>query len=44
MDFTDPEHPVEIAYFDRGPVDAKVLANGGTWSSYWYNGRFTRRR
>jgi hypothetical protein len=39
MDFTDPEHPVEIAYFDRGPVDAKVLADGGSWSAYWYNGR-----
>ena len=39
MDFTDPEHAVEIAYFDRGPVDAKILANGGTWSAYWYNGR-----
>ena len=39
MDFTDPEHPVEIAYFDRGPVDSKMLANGGTWSAYWYNGR-----
>ena len=39
MDFTDPEHPVEIAYFDRGPVDSKVLANGGAWSSYWFNGR-----
>src|SRR4029453_7058750 len=39
MDFTDPDHAVEIAYFDRGPVDAKVLANGGVWSSYWYNGR-----
>jgi len=39
MDFTDPEHPVEIAYYDRGPVDSKILANGGAWSSYWYNGR-----
>lgn len=39
MDFTDPHKPVEIAYFDRGPVDAKFLANGGAWSSYWYNGR-----
>lgn len=39
MDFTNAEHPVEIAYFDRGPVDAKVLASGGTWSAYWYNGR-----
>ena len=39
MDFTDPERLTEIAYFDRGPVDAKILANGGTWSAYWYNGR-----
>ncbi len=39
MDFTDPQKPVEIAYFDRGPVDAKVLMSGGTWSAYWYNGR-----
>jgi hypothetical protein len=39
MDFTDPEHPMEIAYFDRGPVDPKVLVSGGSWSAYWYNGR-----
>ena len=39
MDFTDPEHPVEIAYFDRGPIDPKVLVSGGVWSAYWYNGR-----
>ena len=39
MDFTDPQRPVEIAYFDRGPVDAKELVSGGTWSAYWYNGR-----
>jgi hypothetical protein len=39
MDFTDPEHPMEIAYFDRGPVDAKTLVSGGSWSAYWYNGR-----
>jgi hypothetical protein len=38
MDFTDPANPVEIAYFDRGPIDAKVLAMGGYWSAYWYNG------
>jgi hypothetical protein len=38
MDFTDPAHPVEIAYFDRGPIDPKVLVLGGEWSSYWYNG------
>jgi len=39
MDFTDPEHPMELAYFDRGPVDGKVLVSGGSWSAYWYNGR-----
>jgi hypothetical protein len=39
MDFTNPEHPMEIAYYDRGPVDGKVLVSGGSWSAYWYNGR-----
>lgn len=39
MDFTDPSNPVEIAYFDRGPIDAKMMAMGGFWSAYWYNGR-----
>jgi hypothetical protein len=38
MDFTDAEHPVEIAYFDRGPIDPHVLVLGGDWSAYWYNG------
>jgi hypothetical protein len=38
MDFTDPMHPYEIAYFDRGPIDAKTLILGGDWSAYWYNG------
>ncbi|HEY0050464.1 MAG TPA: hypothetical protein VGB68_14320 [Pyrinomonadaceae bacterium] len=38
MDFTDPDHPVEIAYFDRGAIDPKVLVMGGLWSAYWYNG------
>ena len=38
MDFTDPAHPFEIAYFDRGPIDAKMLVLGGDWSAYWYNG------
>jgi hypothetical protein len=31
FDWTDPAHPIEIAFFDRGP-------GGGYWSSYWYNG------
>ena len=38
MDFTDAAHPFEIAYFDRGPIDAKMLILGGDWSAYWYNG------
>jgi len=38
MDFTDAEHPVEIAYFDRGPIDPNMLILGGDWSAYWYNG------
>jgi len=38
MDFTDPTHPFEIAYFDRGPIDPKTLVLGGEWSAYWYNG------
>jgi hypothetical protein len=38
MDFTDASHPYEIAYFDRGPIDAKTLVLGGDWSAYWYNG------
>jgi hypothetical protein len=38
VDFTDVMHPFEIAYFDRGPIDPKVLVLGGDWSAYWYNG------
>ena len=38
FDFTDAAHPVEIAFFDRGPIDAKQLITGGFWSAYWYNG------
>ena len=38
IDFTDSTQPVEIAYFDRGPIDAEALVTGGFWSSYWYNG------
>ena len=38
-DFTDSAHPVEIAYFDRGPLDAKQLYLGGYWSAYWFNGQ-----
>src|SRR5262249_22981726 len=38
VDFTDPANPFEIAYFDRGPIDPKMLVLGGDWSAYWYNG------
>lgn len=39
IDFTDSSNPVEIAFFDRGPVDEKELILGGYWSAYWYNGQ-----
>ncbi|HSJ09788.1 MAG TPA: hypothetical protein VK928_07730 [Longimicrobiales bacterium] len=39
FDFTDPTNPHEIAYFDRGPVNAETLVMGGSWGAYWYNGR-----
>jgi hypothetical protein len=38
FDFTDAAKPVEIAYFDRGPIDGAKLVTGGYWSTYWYNG------
>ncbi len=38
FDFSDPAHPREIAYFDRGPNDATKLVLGGFWAGYYYNG------
>src|SRR5207248_8751610 len=38
FDWTDVDHPKEIAYFDRGPVNATRMISGGSWSAYWYNG------
>jgi hypothetical protein len=38
FDWTDAAHPVEIAYFDRGPMDSTKLEGAGSWSAYWYNG------
>jgi hypothetical protein len=38
FDFTDPSKPAEIAFFDRGPVDAQRPVLAGFWSAYWYNG------
>jgi hypothetical protein len=37
LDFSDPAKPVEIAFFDRGPI-AEQLTLAGYWSTYWYNG------
>ncbi|MCC5866740.1 MAG: DUF305 domain-containing protein [Wenzhouxiangella sp.] len=39
FDFTDSANPVEIAFFDRGPIDAEALVTGGFWSAYWHGGR-----
>jgi hypothetical protein len=38
FDWTDPAHPKEIAFFDRGPVDSTKMGDAGSWSAYWYNG------
>jgi hypothetical protein len=38
FDWTDPRHPKEIAFFDRGPIDSTRMESGGYWSTYWYNG------
>jgi hypothetical protein len=38
FDWTDPAHPKEIAFFDRGPMDSTKMEGAGSWSTYWYNG------
>ena len=38
MDFTDSSNPIEIAYFDRGPILEDLLITGGYWSTYFYKG------
>lgn len=35
VDFTDPTHPVELAFSDPPAIDPLDL--GGAWSAYWYN-------
>ena len=47
-DFSDPDHPFEVAYYDRGPIDepsdtSKASARsrytiGGSWGAYYWNG------
>ena len=39
VDFTDSANPVEIAFFDRGPVYEEELVMGGYWSTYWFDDR-----
>jgi hypothetical protein len=38
FDWTDASNPFEIAFHDRGPMDAEKLLSAGSWSAYWYNG------
>ena len=38
FDFTDSTKPTEIAFFDRGPLDAEKLIMAGHWSTYWHHG------
>ena len=38
LDFTDSNNPIEIAYFDRGPISDEKLVTGGYWSAYFYEG------
>jgi hypothetical protein len=33
VDFTDPSHPEEVAFFDAGGPNPS-----NTWSAYWYDG------
>jgi hypothetical protein len=48
MDFTNADHPFEIGYFDRGPIDPPADTSkasersrytiGGSWGAYYWNG------
>jgi hypothetical protein len=38
FDWTDVAKPVEIAFYDRGPLDPERMVSAGSWSVYWYNG------
>lgn len=39
MDFSDSDNPIEIGYFDRGPINDENLITGGYWSVYYYRGK-----
>ncbi|GGM59331.1 hypothetical protein GCM10011608_50540 [Micromonospora sonchi] len=38
IDFTDSANPVELAYWERGPLSDTRSVLGGSWSTYWHNG------
>jgi hypothetical protein len=38
FDWTDVSKPVEIAFYDRGPLNKERMQSAGSWSVYWYNG------
>jgi hypothetical protein len=37
-DFTNSAKPVELGYWERGPLSTDRRVIGGSWSAYWYNG------
>ncbi|MFF4875433.1 LVIVD repeat-containing protein [Micromonospora sp. NPDC000668] len=38
IDFTDSANPVEVAYWERGPLSDTRRILGGAWSTYYHNG------
>ncbi|GIJ09930.1 hypothetical protein Van01_31440 [Micromonospora andamanensis] len=38
IDFTDSANPVEIAFWERGPLSDTRRILGGAWSTYYHNG------
>ncbi|MEU3019095.1 hypothetical protein ABZ635_17050 [Nocardiopsis sp. NPDC007018] len=38
IDLNDPDRPVEVGHFDRGPFHPTQLRTAGSWSAYYYNG------
>ena len=44
IDFTDSSNPLEIAYFDRGPILEDELITGGYWSVYITRALFMEQR
>ncbi|KXK60108.1 hypothetical protein AWW66_20600 [Micromonospora rosaria] len=38
FDFTDSSNPVELGFWERGPLSDSRLVLGGSWSAYYHNG------